>query len=81
MPFASLSADNLLSRGAVAWLESLHLVHGDLRPANILLDANENIKLGDFDATVEPGAELTVASAPFCKMDEHFETPLAGPVR
>jgi len=65
---------------AIAWLERLGLVHGDLRPANILLDANDNIQLSDFDATVEPGAELTVASEPFCKMNENFETPPAGPV-
>ncbi|KAK4097769.1 kinase-like protein [Parathielavia hyrcaniae] len=65
---------------AVAWLEHLGLVHGDLRPANILLDANDNIQLSDFDATVKPGAELMVASEPFCKMDKNFETPPAGPV-
>jgi len=65
---------------AVAWLERLGLVHGDLRPANILLDANDNIQLSDFDATVKPGAELMVASEPFCKMDKNFETPPAGPV-
>lgn len=65
---------------AVAWLERLGLVHGDLRPANILLDTNDNIQLGDFDATVKPGAELMVASEPFCKMDEKLKTPPAGPV-
>jgi serine/threonine protein kinase len=65
---------------AVAWLERLGLVHGDLRPANILLDANDNIQLSDFDATVHPGAELMVASEPFCKIDENFEMPPAGPV-
>lgn len=65
---------------AVAWLERLGFVHGDLRPANILLDANDNIQVGDFDATVKPGAELMVASEPFCKMNENLETPPAGPV-
>lgn len=47
---------------------------------NILLDANEDIKLGDFDATVKPGTELIVASEPFCKINKDFEPPLAGPV-
>lgn len=64
---------------AVAWLEGLGLVHGDLRPANILLDENDDIRLADFDASVKPGAELLVASEPFSKMNENFETPLAGP--
>ncbi|KAK3688170.1 kinase-like domain-containing protein [Podospora appendiculata] len=65
---------------AVAWLERLGLVHGDLRPANILLDANDNIQLCDFDAAVKSGAELMAASEPFCKMDGNLETPPAGPV-
>ncbi|KAL2022098.1 hypothetical protein VTK56DRAFT_6142 [Thermocarpiscus australiensis] len=65
---------------AVAWLERLGFVHGDLRPANIMLDANDDIRLGDFDATVKPGRELMVATEPFCKLNENFEPPLAGPV-
>ncbi|KAK3324207.1 kinase-like domain-containing protein [Cercophora scortea] len=65
---------------AIAWLERLGLVHGDLRPANILLDANDNIQLCDFDAAVKPGAELLVGSEPSCKVDENLETPPAGPV-
>ncbi|KAL2166325.1 hypothetical protein VTG60DRAFT_2932 [Thermothelomyces hinnuleus] len=65
---------------AVVWLERLGLVHGDLRPANILLDVDENVQLGDFDATVRPGEELVVASEPFCKLDENLKTPPAGPV-
>ena len=65
---------------AVAWPESLSLVHLDLRPANILLDVKDNIKVGEFDATVKSWEELVVASEPFCKLDEDFEPPLGGPV-
>lgn len=42
---------------AVAFLESLNLAHGDLRPENILLD-NDRLKLCDFDNTEEIGTEL-----------------------
>ncbi|KAL1856289.1 hypothetical protein VTK73DRAFT_8410 [Phialemonium thermophilum] len=52
--------------GAVAWLERQEFVHADLRPANILLDADENIQLGSFDATVKQSQKLLVASKPFC---------------
>jgi serine/threonine protein kinase len=34
---------------AVAWLETLGLVHGNLRPPNILLDNKDHLKLADFD--------------------------------
>lgn len=66
---------------ALAWLENLGYAHGDLRPANIFLDLTEekNIRLGDFDATVKVGEELRVASEPFCKLNEDYELPLAGP--
>ena len=39
----------------VATLESLGLVHGDIRPPNILIDSDESIKLIDFDLTVPIG--------------------------
>ncbi|KAJ5707102.1 hypothetical protein N7488_006903 [Penicillium malachiteum] len=42
---------------AVAFLESLNLAHGDLRPENILLDRNR-IKLSDFDCTAEIGTDF-----------------------
>jgi len=64
----------------LAWLENLGFIHGDLRPANILLDAMENIKIGDFDATVKRGEQLIVASEPFCKLDAEGEPSTAGPV-
>ncbi|KAK3308421.1 uncharacterized protein B0T15DRAFT_483092 [Chaetomium strumarium] len=65
---------------AIAWLERLGLVHGDLRPANTLLNIKDNIQLSDFDATVKPGAELIVTYEPLYKIDENFKPPLAGPV-
>ncbi len=48
--------------GAVATLESLGLVHGDIRPPNILIDSSESIKLIDFDLTApnenhDPGVQ------------------------
>jgi serine/threonine protein kinase len=65
---------------AVAWLEHLGYVHGDLRPANILLDSREDIRLGDFDATVRTGEQLMVVSEPFCKLNEDYEPPVASPL-
>jgi serine/threonine protein kinase len=65
---------------ALAWIEDLGYAHGDLRPANIFLSAMEDVRLGDFDATVKKGEQLLVASEPFCKLDENYDTPLAGPL-
>jgi serine/threonine protein kinase len=44
--------------GAVARLESLGLVHGDLRPDNLLLDGRDHLKLVDFNRTEKIGTEL-----------------------
>jgi hypothetical protein len=65
---------------ALAWIENLGLVHGDLRLANVFLDEKEDVLIGGFDATVRKGDELLVASEPYCRLDENYETPLAGPV-
>ncbi|KAF2757381.1 kinase domain-containing protein [Pseudovirgaria hyperparasitica] len=49
---------------AVAFLESLHLAHGDLRPENILLD-RDRLKLSDFDCTAEIGADFEACTPPY----------------
>jgi atypical protein kinase C zeta type len=43
---------------AIAYLETLDLAHGDLRPANILLDENDHAKLADFDCAVKFGTKF-----------------------
>lgn len=48
---------------ADAWLESLGLVHGDLRPANILFDERDHLKLTDFDCAARIG-DASYGSAP-----------------
>lgn len=64
---------------ALSWLEGLGRAHGDLRPSNILLTADDDVRLADFDASVKIGEELLVASEPFCKLDRYFKLPNAGP--
>lgn len=49
---------------AVAFLESLNLAHGDLRPENILLDRNR-LKLSDFDCTAEIGTYFEACIPPY----------------
>ncbi len=51
--------------GAAAWLESLGLAHGDIRPPNILLDTQDHLKLADFDNTMAIGTEVEVGTAPY----------------
>ncbi|TQV91723.1 protein kinase domain-containing protein [Cordyceps javanica] len=40
---------------ALAWLETLGLVQGDLRPSNLLLDSDDHLKLVDFDGCAKIG--------------------------
>ncbi|CAG8909704.1 unnamed protein product [Penicillium egyptiacum] len=49
---------------AVAFLESLNLAHGDLRPENVLLDRNR-LKLSDFDYTAVIGSDFEACIAPY----------------
>jgi serine/threonine protein kinase len=58
---------------AVAFLESLNLAHGDLRPENILLDRNR-LKLSDFDSTAEIGTNHEACMAPYGRLLNSNET-------
>jgi serine/threonine protein kinase len=63
---------------AVAFLESLKLAHGDLRPENILLD-HDRLKLSDFDCTAEIGSEFEACVAPYGRILNSNEVD-EGPV-
>ncbi|KAG6309586.1 hypothetical protein E4U44_006680 [Claviceps purpurea] len=65
---------------ALSWIEGLGFVHGDLRPENILLTANDNIRLADFDVSVKIGERLQTAVEPYAKLKERFKFPDAGPI-
>ncbi|PNY25540.1 Uncharacterized protein TCAP_04520 [Tolypocladium capitatum] len=54
--------------GAIAWLESLGLVHGDLRPANILIDHSDHIKLADFDCVSDIGSQSHGNAPPWARL-------------
>ncbi|KAM3518396.1 hypothetical protein MY4038_010107 [Beauveria bassiana] len=59
--------------GAIAWLESLGVVHGDLRPANILLDRHDHIKLADFDSVAKMGSRNPGTTAPWVQLRDCIE--------
>lgn len=52
---------------AVAFLESLNLAHGDLRPKNVLLNRNR-LKLSDFDCTAKIGTNYEAYMAPYSRI-------------
>jgi serine/threonine protein kinase len=53
---------------AVTWLEQLQIAHGDLRPPNILLDHDDNVKLCDFDNSYTYGEYIQGAHRPYYKL-------------
>jgi serine/threonine protein kinase len=58
---------------AVAFLESLNLAHGDLRPENVLLDRNR-LKLSDFDCTAKFGINYEACIAPYGRLLNNNES-------
>lgn len=64
---------------AIAFLESLNLAHGDLRPDNVLIDDRNKIKVIDFDNTAEFGTPFWALQPPWgrrLRKDEpDYDTP------
>lgn len=53
---------------AIAWLESLGYVHGDIRPPNLLLDGNDHLKVVDFDNTIKTGFDFDGCQPPYARV-------------
>ncbi|EEP82634.1 predicted protein [Uncinocarpus reesii 1704] len=64
---------------AVAWIEKLGFIHGDLRPENMLLTENHHLKLVDFDCAVTPGENLQTFSEPYWLHKPDGSLDRAGP--
>lgn len=68
-----------------AWVESLGYVHGDLRPANLLLDAEGHLKLADFGCAEKIGTAASGNGPPWARLlgaeagDEKGTWGLNGP--
>lgn len=53
---------------AATALERIGLVHGDIRPGNMLLDADWNLKLSDFDRGMKIGEDIVVLTEPYGRL-------------
>lgn len=58
---------------AVAFLESVELAHGDLRPENVLLDRDQ-LKLSDFDCAAKIGTKYEACMAPYGRILNNDES-------
>ncbi|KAJ6784565.1 hypothetical protein PWT90_06484 [Aphanocladium album] len=59
--------------GAILWLKKdMGLVHGDVRPDNILLDHEDHLKLTDFDSTAPFGSKHPGGCTPWNQIHACF---------
>jgi serine/threonine protein kinase len=68
---------------AAACLEDLGFAHGDINPQNILLDAQDHLRLIDFDHSPRIGDALDVGYEPYVRQHREFSGGvygIAGPV-
>ena len=52
----------------MSWLEQLQIAHGNLRPPNILLEHDDNVKLCDFDNSCTYGEYIQGAHRLYYKL-------------
>lgn len=51
-----------------AWIESLGYIHGDLRPANLLLDDEDHLRLTDFGCAEKIGTPASGNGPPWARL-------------
>ena len=57
-----------------AWLVELDYFHGDMQPANVLLEAADHVKVCDFERTTKRSLKIPAVTWPFYRPTE------AGPI-
>ncbi len=63
---------------AATGLERIGLLHGDIRPGNMLLDADRNLKLSDLDRGMKTGEDITVLTEPYGRLLDEGDGGGAG---
>lgn len=54
--------------GGAAFMEKQGYAHGDLRPDNLLIDRNDNLRIHDFGSTLPVGNRLPTGTEPFARL-------------